>query len=277
MHNDFQFLIVIDCADEMVFKSKKDQSPTEEVVINIASDEPISLGEKLKEQRLKLGLTIEDVCAKTKIRKAFIIAIENNNLDILPGKVYVHGFLNNYVKLLGLPADIITYELSCVEDIKKDNQPPFKFYVYSEKSYSITTKTVLISLLLLLCVLAISKLTEEKPKPAIKHNDSYSIDNNLLKPTADPVLQKKSISDETQAAIPTSDIDVQNKADNTKIDSSENQVKTTIVEDLSSSTASLMPTDTNPVVLPKIDVPVKAEGQSKYIGKDLNLDEDDDD
>ena len=38
----------------------------------------------------------------TKIRRKYIRALENDDFDVLPGKVYVKGFLRSYAKYLGL-------------------------------------------------------------------------------------------------------------------------------------------------------------------------------
>ncbi len=280
MHNDEYCFIVTDCADQMVFLSKKNQSSTDEVIIH-SVNESISLGEILKEQRLKFGMTVEDVCAKTKIRKAFIVAIENNNLEILPGKVYIHGFLHNYARLLGLPADIIQYDLSSVEETKKDNQPPFKFYVYSERSYSITTKTVFISILLLLCVLGISKLKENRPSSAINHSDNYSIEQNDQKQSSNIAIYSSNTSVEDQTKLPAPAAAKQETMGSPKTDLPDNQTKTIVTENMSSAATSPLPANNDSAAIPqieenkpaysKVDAPIKVKPKLK----DLNLDDDD--
>ena len=66
------------------------------------------VGEKLREHRVKRGLTIQEVEEQTKIRGFYIEAIENEDYKILPGKVYIIGFLKNYCKVLRIsPTEII--------------------------------------------------------------------------------------------------------------------------------------------------------------------------
>lgn len=66
------------------------------------------VGERLREQRIKLGLTLEEVEEQTKIRRFYIEAIENEDYKSLPGKVYIIGFLRSYCKILNInPKDII--------------------------------------------------------------------------------------------------------------------------------------------------------------------------
>ncbi|MBP7832988.1 MAG: helix-turn-helix domain-containing protein [Candidatus Levybacteria bacterium] len=57
----------------------------------------------LKEERIKKGLSIEDVVNATKIRKSFIVAIEDGKLGNLPSESYALGFVKNYASYLGIP------------------------------------------------------------------------------------------------------------------------------------------------------------------------------
>lgn len=64
----------------------------------------IRVGEKLKEERTKRGLTVIEVAKATKIRPAFLQAIESGSYNQLPGGSYAHGFVKNYIDYLGLPS-----------------------------------------------------------------------------------------------------------------------------------------------------------------------------
>lgn len=64
-----------------------------------------TLGEKLKSIRLNLKFTYDEIEKRTKIRKKYIKAIEENNYDALPQDVYARGFLKNYSKVLNIPQD----------------------------------------------------------------------------------------------------------------------------------------------------------------------------
>lgn len=61
-----------------------------------------SVGEILKQARLKKKLTLDDVEKATKIRKKFLAALEANAFDRLPGTAYIIGFLKNYSRYLSL-------------------------------------------------------------------------------------------------------------------------------------------------------------------------------
>jgi len=66
------------------------------------------LGEKLRQKRIEMGLTLQEVEEQTKIRILYLEAIEAENYKSLPGKVYITGFLRSYCKLLKIdPNEII--------------------------------------------------------------------------------------------------------------------------------------------------------------------------
>ncbi|MFZ7102571.1 MAG: helix-turn-helix domain-containing protein [Peptococcaceae bacterium] len=55
-----------------------------------------------KDKRREKDLSILDVEQGTKIRGKYIEAIEEENFDVLPGKVYVKGFIKSYAKYLNI-------------------------------------------------------------------------------------------------------------------------------------------------------------------------------
>lgn len=65
----------------------------------------IKAGERLKEERIKKGLTIEDVSQGTKIRPNFLEYIEKSEYGKLPSATFAHGFVRNYSSFLGLPEE----------------------------------------------------------------------------------------------------------------------------------------------------------------------------
>lgn len=64
----------------------------------------LRVGQRLYEERIKRGLSVEDVAKATKIRSQFIIAIEKGDYLRLPSSAYVQGFVKNYISFLGLPS-----------------------------------------------------------------------------------------------------------------------------------------------------------------------------
>jgi cytoskeletal protein RodZ len=60
------------------------------------------LGELLRTQREKKGITLEQATADTRIREKFLAALEAGDYQSLPGAVYTKGFLRNYAEYLDL-------------------------------------------------------------------------------------------------------------------------------------------------------------------------------
>lgn len=63
----------------------------------------LKLGERLQKERIRKGLSIEDVARATKIRPEFLHAIEEGEYKKLPSSAYIQGFIRNYTAFLGLP------------------------------------------------------------------------------------------------------------------------------------------------------------------------------
>jgi len=60
------------------------------------------LGEILRNEREKQNLTIKDIERDTSIRALYIESIEKEEYDVLPGEVYLKGFIKTYANYLNL-------------------------------------------------------------------------------------------------------------------------------------------------------------------------------
>lgn len=83
-----------------------------------------SVGEILKNTREAKGITIEQVAEATSIRVLYLEAIEKEQFKLIPGEVYLKGFIRNYANYIGLngPAMVEKYKEQ-VEADKKHEQP----------------------------------------------------------------------------------------------------------------------------------------------------------
>ena len=77
-----------------------------------------TVGEILREEREKRGLTVKDIETATSIRALYLSAIEEGNYSVVPGDVYVKGFIRNYAVFLGLDAN------QMVEIYRQSQLPP---------------------------------------------------------------------------------------------------------------------------------------------------------
>jgi cytoskeletal protein RodZ len=59
------------------------------------------LSEQAKQRREAAGLSLEEISQSTKIHKRFLEAIEQGDIDKLPGMVFSRGFIKNYLVSIG--------------------------------------------------------------------------------------------------------------------------------------------------------------------------------
>ncbi len=66
-----------------------------------------TVGEILRSERERKGLSVKEIELATSIRTIYITAIEEGNYSIIPGEVYLKGFIRNYANSLGLDSQQI--------------------------------------------------------------------------------------------------------------------------------------------------------------------------
>ena len=70
----------------------------------------MEIGKKLREAREEKGLTIDQLQERTKIRKKYLVAIEKDNYDPIPGNVYVKAFIKGYAEEVDLDGSKLVQE-----------------------------------------------------------------------------------------------------------------------------------------------------------------------
>ncbi len=70
------------------------------------------IGEKLKEARESMGITIEEAAADLKIRASQVESIEDGDKDAFKDIFYLKMFIKNYSKYLGLDYDKMVEEFN---------------------------------------------------------------------------------------------------------------------------------------------------------------------
>ncbi|MCR6643424.1 MAG: helix-turn-helix domain-containing protein [Terricaulis sp.] len=68
----------------------------------LALDPSWRAGRKLAEARAQLGLSLDEVAERIRVRREFLEALEQMNMKLLPGKAYALAFLRSYAGALGV-------------------------------------------------------------------------------------------------------------------------------------------------------------------------------
>ena len=89
------------------------------------SEQQIQIGKKLQEARQAKGYTLDDLQQITKIQKRYLIAIEDEKFDELPGDFYVRAFIKQYANTVGLDGKELLREYD-------DDLPEAKTAEYSD-------------------------------------------------------------------------------------------------------------------------------------------------
>jgi cytoskeleton protein RodZ len=76
-----------------------------------------TIGETLREARMRQRLDIADVEAKTKIRAKYLRALENEEFSMLPGPTFVKTFLRTYAEALGLDPHMLVEEYRAAHEV----------------------------------------------------------------------------------------------------------------------------------------------------------------
>ncbi|GAJ25956.1 transcriptional regulator [Liquorilactobacillus sucicola DSM 21376 = JCM 15457] len=69
------------------------------------------IGKNLKNARIEKGYTLDDLQQITKIQKRYLIAIEDEKFDALPGDFYVKAFVRQYAETVGMDPEELLDEI----------------------------------------------------------------------------------------------------------------------------------------------------------------------
>ncbi len=78
------------------------------------------LGARLRDERERRGIGIDQIEAETRIRAKFLLAIEEERFDALPGPAYVRAFVRDYAEQLGIDPQALLAELNARPDLNPD-------------------------------------------------------------------------------------------------------------------------------------------------------------
>lgn len=80
------------------------------------------IGNRLREARIRKGLTIKDVEDATKIRSKYLEALEEDDYEVLPAPVFAKAFLRTYASYLKIDPDDVVEEYRLTHEPRGDDQ-----------------------------------------------------------------------------------------------------------------------------------------------------------
>ncbi len=149
------------------------------------------VGETLRQAREAKGLSLEQVEETTRIRRAYLQALENGDYGQLPAPVYVRGFIRNYAVYLGIdPRELLSSGAG-------PEQPP------ASQSFSallnepleplgrrITRPLALLALLAAVLLAAwwgLPRYLESRPTPTLTPAPAVELPTGTAEPSATPI------------------------------------------------------------------------------------------
>lgn len=126
---------------------------------------------------------------QTKIRRKYLVALEDENFDLLPGRVYVKGFLKNYAAFLGLnPRPLIAAYEEKVPPPERDEDPVVEKYTHFEKT---NRRNVFKTILALAVLASVAALAYQPLQPENRKNVPPAVpENNVVAEKRTPPEEK---------------------------------------------------------------------------------------
>jgi cytoskeleton protein RodZ len=82
-----------------------------------------TLGDELRAARQDKGLTLEELAETTRVRRAYLEAIEDMRLELLPSRPFTIGYIRAYAQALGLSGDAAVERFKAEEPVLDEPLP----------------------------------------------------------------------------------------------------------------------------------------------------------
>lgn len=177
------------------------------------------IGQRLRAARIEKGLTIDDLQQSTKIQKRYLIAIEEGQLNQLPGEFYERAFMKQYAEAVGLDSrellgdtvievpqetdnEVKKIQKTVKEDKRKPNEQSDRTMDFIKK-YLPQAIVILLVIIILGAIFGIATQNRAKNQTVIPDkSESIKKDNDKKKADkkADEEAAKKKEADKKAAA-----------------------------------------------------------------------------
>lgn len=151
------------------------------------------IGEKLKEARENIGISVEEAAEDLKIDASQIINIENGEVEKFQDVFNLKYFIRDYAKYLGLNKEQIIDDFNeylfdytskiSLDDIKREKKiknedkikSPYTIERKSEKIYQNFIYIAIVVLLITICVLLYTILNENETEDNLVYGGTYEL------------------------------------------------------------------------------------------------------
>ncbi|MBS3975132.1 MAG: helix-turn-helix domain-containing protein [Syntrophomonadaceae bacterium] len=150
------------------------------------------VGEQLRQARLRQGIDLKEAENATKIRLKYLEALENEEFNVLPGRIYVIGFLRTYAKFLNIDSEKLVENLkSTIPDHEAvADQNPVSVIKVSKPGRNKTVKLLWLLILFIIIGIAIISFNfileffMQSPQDTIKPIPIETAPKNMETPAA---------------------------------------------------------------------------------------------
>lgn len=186
----------------------------------------MEIGAILKEARTEKQLSLDEIQETTKIQKRYLIAIEEGNFHLLPGKFYARAFIKEYAIAVGLDPDELL-EMYQVEIPREENDNSITYsrmrsrkasnQAKSSSSFSIIPSIIVILLIVGILFVAFTlyqKAMNSNGEPDNQtDNDGFIRNNDEPKNTPIDDEDENDEENKDEAQTPNGSSSEQNKAE----------------------------------------------------------------
>lgn len=148
------------------------------------------IGETLREAREAKSLTLDDIQEITKIQKRYLVAIEQNDFHVLPGRFYARAFIKEYAEAVDLDSKLLLAEFD--EDKIKTEDETDESVQYSRLERNRTPQTVkntsvfswiptVIVIILIIGIIFVAWTFLKKSSSDSEQNQAVQNDNEIIR------------------------------------------------------------------------------------------------
>jgi cytoskeleton protein RodZ len=146
------------------------------------------LGTKLRQAREAKGAPLHEVEWATKIKAAYLEALEEENFRLIPGAVYVRGFLRTYANYLGIDPEPLIDEYNRADETAAEIISTRSAVLIDKRPLVVTpTMIVGVALILLLAVFGLYVKTQfDRYQASLAATSQATPHPNVLSPAPSP-------------------------------------------------------------------------------------------